>query len=59
MILEEVSEANSVGLLCDDVTDIATVEQMITFIQYVHKGEVSVKFLTAINHMTFVKLSDC
>ncbi len=48
-ILEQVSSAGCIGLLCDDVTDIATLEQMLTFVQYVHQGNVQVKFLTVDN----------
>ena len=34
-LLEKVHRSNFFGLLCDDVTDIAALEQFITFIQFV------------------------
>ena len=34
-ILRTLTEVRYVGLLCDDVTDIAVMEQFITFIQFV------------------------
>ena len=48
-IIDQISDSGCVGLLCDDVTDIATLEQMLTFVQYVHSGKVSVRFLTIDN----------
>lgn len=33
-INDQISDSGSVGLLCDDVTDVATLEQMLTFVQY-------------------------
>ena len=34
-ILKKLTEVRYVGLLCDDITDIAAMEQFITFIQFV------------------------
>ncbi|CAH3131937.1 unnamed protein product [Porites lobata] len=48
-INDHISDSGSVGLLCDDVTDVATLEQMLTFVQYVHSRKVSVRFLTIDN----------
>ena len=48
-IIDQISDSGCVGLLCDDVTDIATLEQMLTFVQYVHSGKVNVRFLTIDN----------
>ena len=46
-LLEKVHRSNFVGLLCDDVTDITTLEQFISFIQFVdpNSGEVRTDFL--------------
>ena len=46
-LLEKVHRSNFVGLLCDDVTDIAILEQFISFIQFVdpYSGEVRTDFL--------------
>ena len=43
LIIDQISDSGCVGLLCDDVTDIAT------FVQYVHSGKVNVRFLTIDN----------
>lgn len=45
-LLEKVHRSNFGGLLCDDVTDIATLEQSISFIQFVDpdSGEVARTF---------------
>ena len=45
-INDHISDSGSVGLLCDDVTDVATLEQMLTFVQYVHSRKVNVRFPT-------------
>lgn len=50
-INDHISDSGSVGLLCDDVTDVATLEQMLTFVQYVHSRKVSVRFLTIDNRL--------
>ena len=46
-LLEKTHRSNFVGLLCDDVTDIATLKQFISFIQFVDtdSGEVRTDFL--------------
>ena len=51
LIIDQISDSGCVGLLCDDVTDIATLEQMLTFVQYVHSGKVNVRFLTIDNRL--------
>ena len=48
-IMDQISDSDCVGLLCDEATDIATLEQMLTFVQYVHNGKVNVRFLTIDN----------
>lgn len=49
-VTAKVNEANCYGILTDEVTDIATLEVMVTFIQYVSKGaEVHTDFLFADN----------
>ena len=48
-IIDQISDSGCVGLLCDEATDIATLEQMLTFVQYVHSGKVNVRFLTINN----------
>ena len=48
-IIDQISDADCVGKLCDDVTDIATLEQTLTFVQYFHSGNVNVRFLTIDN----------
>ena len=48
-ITQEIASTNSVGILCEDVADVATLEQMITFIQYVNHGQVVAKFLSVDN----------
>ena len=48
-IIDQISDSGSVGLLCDEATDIATLEQMLTFVQYVHNGKVNARFLTIDN----------
>ena len=48
-VLDQISDSGCVGLLCDDVTDIAALEQMLTFVQYVHSRKVNVRFLTIDN----------
>lgn len=50
-MLEEIRCANSYGILADEVTDIAVVQQMVIFIQYVQPttGCTKVKFLDNIN----------
>ena len=59
-LLEKVHRSNFVGLLCDDVTDIATLEQFITFIQFVDpdSGEVRTDFLFAENALANSKSAD-
>ena len=50
-ILKKLTEVRYVGLLCDDVTDIAIMEQFITFIQFVDPETASLetKFLSVEN----------
>lgn len=48
-IVTEINSSQCMGLLCDDVSDVSTIEQMVTFVQYVHNGEVKVKFLSVDN----------
>ncbi|CAC5358910.1 unnamed protein product [Mytilus coruscus] len=50
-MLEEIQCANSYGILADEVTDIAVVQQMVVFIQYVQPttGCAKVMFLDNIN----------
>ena len=48
-IIDHISDSRCVGLLCDEATDIGTLEQMLTFVQYVHNGKVDVRFVTVDN----------
>ncbi|KAJ8048373.1 hypothetical protein HOLleu_00656 [Holothuria leucospilota] len=49
-VASKVNEANCYGILTDEVTDITTLEIMVTFIQYVSKGaEVHTDFIFADN----------
>ena len=59
-LLEKVHTSTFCGLLCDDVTDIAVLEQFITFIQFVdpHSGEVSTNFLFVENALANSKSAD-
>ena len=59
-LLEKVHRSNFVGLLCDDVTDIATLEQFISFIQFVDpdSGEVRTDFLFVENALANSKSAD-
>ena len=52
-ILKKLTEVRYVGLLCDDVTDIAVMEQFITFIQFVDPETASLeaKFLFVENDL--------
>ncbi|CAH3107966.1 unnamed protein product, partial [Pocillopora meandrina] len=59
-LLEKVHRSNFVGLLCDDVTEIATLEQFISFIQFVDpdSGEVRTDFLFVENALANSKSAD-
>ena len=48
-IIADLQDATCFGILCDDVCDVATTEQMVTFVQYVKNGKCQVKFLTINN----------
>ena len=52
--------ANFVGLLCDDVTDIAVLEQFVNFIQFANpdSGEVCTGFLFVENALANSKSTD-
>ena len=59
-LLEKVHRSNFVGLLCDNVTDIATLEQFISFTQFVdpNSGEVCTDFLFVENALANSKSAD-
>ena len=48
-VINDLQQAKCYGLLCDDVCDVATFEQMVTFVQYIKDGKIVVKFLTIDN----------
>ena len=59
-ILKKLTEVGYVGLLCDDVTDIAVMEQFITFVQFVDPETASLetKFLFVENALEKSDTSD-
>ena len=59
-ILKKLTEVRYVGLLCDDVTDIAVMEQFITFVQFVDPETASLetKFLFVENALEKSDTSD-
>ena len=44
-IIKQATQAGCYGILMDEVTDISVLELLVTFIQYVHDGEVKTNFL--------------
>ena len=48
-IIANLKKANCLGFLCDDVCNVSTIEQMVTFVQYVNNGKMQVKFLAIDN----------
>ena len=44
-IIDQISDSGCVGLLYDDVTGVATLEQMLTFVQYVYSRKSMSDFL--------------
>lgn len=44
-IIQQATQAGCYGILMDEVSDISVLELLVTFIQYVHDGEVKTNFL--------------
>ena len=44
-IIKQATQAGCYGILMDKVTDISALELLVTFIQYVHDGEMKTNFL--------------
>ena len=51
-IIADLAQTSCFGVLCDDVCDVSTIEQMITFVWYVKNGRhLQVKFLAISNRL--------